>query len=178
MLELVLRAALALLFASAAWHKLRDLAGVPRGAARLSPAAAPSLVPVAAPALAGAELAVAVGAAGAGAGARRRRCGALALLALYAVAIAVNLARGRRDDRLRLRRPGARQPLSEWLLARNALLVAAALSALGRAAPRPLGLGRRAHARRRARGRGAASGRAAHGLAARVAPARASGARR
>jgi hypothetical protein len=50
----------------------------------------------------------------------------------------VNLARGRRDIECGCAGPAARQPLSEWLLARNALLVAAALVGLGGAASRPL----------------------------------------
>jgi len=60
------------------------------------------------------------------------------LLALYGAAIAVNLARGRRDIECGCAGPAARQPLSEWLLARNALLVAMALGCLGGAASRPL----------------------------------------
>jgi hypothetical protein len=58
-------------------------------------------------------------------GARRTR--GAALLALYSGAIGVNLARGRRRDRLRLLRPAQRQPLSLALLLRNAGLIALAL---------------------------------------------------
>lgn len=60
------------------------------------------------------------------------------LLALYGAAIAVNLARGRRDIDCGCAGPAARQPLSEWLLARNALLVAMALVCLGGTASRSL----------------------------------------
>lgn len=135
----ILRASLALLFAAAARHKarepvrfaatLRDYRLLPAGwvpaAARLlialeAAAAAALLVPPADP------LGPALG---------------LALLALYSGAIAWNLARGRRHidcgclgplDRAR------RQPLSAWLLARNALLIAGAALLGQEPATRPL----------------------------------------
>jgi hypothetical protein len=133
---LVLRMALAVLFASAAWHKLRARATF-QGVLEAYRVLPPALVPVAAPALAGAELAVAAALlvpAGRVAGA----LGAVALLALYAVAIAVNLWRGRREIDCGCGVSDARQPISEWLLARNALLAAAALSTLRPFAPRAL----------------------------------------
>ena len=49
------------------------------------------------------------------------------LLVLYSCAIGINLARGRRDVDCGCLGPGRRQPLSGWLLGRNALLGGAAL---------------------------------------------------
>ena len=60
------------------------------------------------------------------------------LLLLYSVAIGINLARGRREIDCGCGGAGARRPLSEALIARNALLiVGAALCALP-VAERPL----------------------------------------
>jgi hypothetical protein len=61
-----------------------------------------------------------------------------ALFALYGAAITVNLVRGRRDIDCGCAGPAARQPLSEWLLIRNAVLIAMALGCVGGAAARPL----------------------------------------
>lgn len=131
--DLVVRGALAALFASAALHKLRDVAAFREivRAYRLGPDAAVT----AAPTIAGAELAVAGlmllpgmrSAAG---------LGAIALLAVYSAAIAINLWRGRRAIDCGCGPLGARQPISEWLLARNAVLVIAALAVLHGPAPR------------------------------------------
>ena len=135
-LALVMRAGLALLLASAAGHKLHDRVAF-QGvlyAYRLLPAV---LVPVAAPAIAVVELGLALAVvvpASQTAGA----FGAVALLAIYSVAIAWNLWRGRREIDCGCGAPGARQPLSEWLLARNALLAVTALLTLRPFAPRPL----------------------------------------
>ena len=135
-LLLLVRGAFALLFASAAWHKLRDRAAF-RGvvyAYRLLPDA---VVPVAAFVMAALELAVAVAwivPAGRGLAA----AGTIALLALYATAIAVNLARGRRTIDCGCGIAGAAQPISEWLLARNAVLAGLALVATRAAGARPL----------------------------------------
>ena len=138
-LELLLRGALALLFASTALHKARDpaafratLAGYALLPERLSG--------VAAVALASAEAALAAAlAAPAWLGARAPALVACAaLLGLYAAAIAVNLARGRRDIDCGCAGRAVRQPLSAWLLARNALLAALALACVGGASPRAL----------------------------------------
>jgi hypothetical protein len=121
-LQLALYGAAALLFLSAAAHKLRDLAGFRSalGAYALLPASA--LAPAAAT-LAAAEVAVGTGclipfvapaACLAGAG----------LLAVYSGAIALNLARGRRSIDCGCGGPGGRRPLSAGLLARNAALAA------------------------------------------------------
>jgi methylamine utilization protein MauE len=130
-LQGVLRGGLVLLFASAAFHKLR----APREFAatladyRLLPGA---LAPAAAAALAGAEVVLAAALA-----AQRFEpeapLAAAGLLALYSLAIAANLARGRREIDCGCLGPAGRQPLSGWLLARNGLLVAACLAL---AAPR------------------------------------------
>jgi uncharacterized membrane protein YphA (DoxX/SURF4 family) len=129
------RLALAGVFASAALHKGRDLDAFAAAVAahRLVPEAT---VGALARALALCEIAAAVGllvpastplAAGV----------AGALLALYTGAIAINLARGRRAIDCGCGGP-ARVPLSGWLVARNALLVAAALACAGGGAARPL----------------------------------------
>jgi len=136
LIALVVEAGLALLLASAALHKLRDLAAFRAvlGAYRLLPEA---LTAVAAPVIAAVETALALAlvvpawrAAGA--------IGTIVLLGVYSGAIAINLARGRREIDCGCGAPGTRQPLSAWLLARNALLAAAALLLLVPAAARPL----------------------------------------
>ena len=134
----VLRGGLVLLFAAAALHKLR----APREFAatladyRLLPGA---LVPAAAAALVGAEVALAL-ALGTGRFEPEALFAAAALLALYSLAIAANLARGRREIDCGCLGPAGRQPLSAWLLARNLLLVAACLALVPAPAPRPLHL--------------------------------------
>ena len=55
--------------------------------------------------------------------------GAVASLTLYAGAMSVNLARGRRDIDCGCSGPALRQQLSEWLVLRNATLVALAVLA-------------------------------------------------
>jgi hypothetical protein len=124
----VLRVALALLFAAAASHKLR----APRefeatvAAYALLPSAA---VRPFARVLALAEVGVAAGLLLPGPGlvpVAAVSAGA-ALLCVYSVAIAVNLARGRTDIDCGCLGPAGEQPLSAWLLARNAVLVGACL---------------------------------------------------
>lgn len=123
-----LRALLALLFASAAWHKLSDLAAfrivlhdyhvLPR--AFVTPAT--GLVVVVEIALASsfpwprtAHVAAWT---------------AMALLTAYACAIAFNLARGRRTLECGCAPSAYRQPLSEWLVVRNAALIGVAAISL------------------------------------------------
>jgi hypothetical protein len=134
---LIVRAGLALLFTTAATHKLRD---VPRFRAaladyRLLPGALAAPVALALPA---AELAVATALA-VSATAHAGLVAAAALLVLYGGAIAVNLGRGRRHIDCGCLGPAARQPIRGGLVARNAVLALAALGALVPVAPRPLG---------------------------------------
>ena len=53
--------------------------------------------------------------------------GAAVLLMLYSMAIAINLVRGRRNIDCGCLGPGQRQPISEWLLLRNATVALAAI---------------------------------------------------
>jgi hypothetical protein len=133
---LVARGALVLLFASAALHKLRDRAGFVGvlAAYRLLPA---DVVPAAAATVAAGELAVAGALLWPG-GSVVGALGGVALLALYSLAIAINLARGRRTVDCGCGARGARQPISEWLLVRNAGVALAALALVRPLAPRPL----------------------------------------
>ncbi|MEW6268005.1 MAG: MauE/DoxX family redox-associated membrane protein [Thermodesulfobacteriota bacterium] len=132
----ILRAALALLLAAAAVHKLRDA-----GAFRAS-VAAYALLPDAAvgafsrvlPAL---EVAIALALLGPATG-HAGALAAAALLAVYALAIGINLARGRRDLDCGCFGVSSRQTIGGALLARNALLIAAALATLAPARVRPL----------------------------------------
>lgn len=134
-LQLALRGGLALLLFAAAAHKWADRAAFRAALAdyRVLPARA---VAASAAALPGLELALGAllltpagePAAGATAG----------LLSLYTAGIAWNLARGRRDLDCGCFGPARRRPLSGGLLARNALLVAAAGLAAAPASPRAL----------------------------------------
>jgi len=138
-IEVVLRGGLALLFGATAFEKARDFNGF--RAALIGYALLPErLAGAIAALLASSEAALAI--ALVAPAALELRATALvasaALLALYGAAIAVNLARGRRDIECGCGGPASRQPLSEWLLARNALLLAAALVCRGGAASRPL----------------------------------------
>jgi hypothetical protein len=128
--------ALALLFLVAASHKLRDPTRFRATFAEYR------LVP---PALAGPTAAllvlVEVAVAGALAVPALRvpgRVAAAGLLVVYAGAVAVNLGRGRRDLDCGCAGPAARQPISGWLVARNGVLAAVALTGLAPAGARPL----------------------------------------
>jgi hypothetical protein len=127
----------ALLFASAALHKLRAPARftevlrayriVPEGALRLS-----SLVAVA-------ELGAAAGLLLAPVRPLAALAGAV-LLVLYAAAIALNLARGRRDLACGCGGPDEERPIGGWMVGRNltlALLLAATLVPWGTRAMLP-----------------------------------------
>lgn len=136
-LHAVLRGGLALLFAAAAAHKLRDLPAfrVALGDYQLVPWALTGLV---APGLAAAETAAAALLLSPAA----RPWGfaaAAALLALYSAAIAVNLVRGRRDIDCGCFGPALHVGLGGGLLTRNAALLAAAGAGFLPVAPRPLG---------------------------------------
>jgi hypothetical protein len=137
-LENVLRFGLWLLLASGAAEKLRDL---PRFRAAVAGYALlpERVIGAAATAFALGEAALAAALlAPAAAGVRAIAAFAAAILfAVYGAAIAINLARGRRAIDCGCGGP-ARVPLSGWLVARNALLVAAALACAGGGAARPL----------------------------------------
>jgi methylamine utilization protein MauE len=126
--ERTLRSALALLFLVAAAHKLRaptafreqlaDYRLVPRRATQATAAAV-----VAGELTTGlAFLAPPLRLAALGA--------AFVLLFAYSFAIALNLARGRRDIDCGCSGPALRQPLTPWLLVRNAVLVGITLLCL------------------------------------------------
>ena len=122
----LLTAAFALLFASAALHKLQDLRRFAEafGAYRLLPTALTPLAYL----LPFAELAVA----GSLSVTRWRTLGVLSgalLLCLYASALALNLARGRRDLSCGCGGPNDRRAIAGWMVLRN-LLLAAALAVL------------------------------------------------
>ena len=116
---LLLVGCFALLFASAAAQKLRDLAHftevlrayrvLPEGAVRLAPLAAL------------AELAVAAGLLTPATRSAAALAGA-ALLLGYAAAIAINLGRGRRDLACGCGAPGDARPIAPWMVARNLVL--------------------------------------------------------
>jgi hypothetical protein len=130
---LTLRLCLAVLFAAAASHKIRDPLAFrdTLGRYELLPAA---LVGPAGAALMGAELVIAVTVLFS----RIASMAAAIVLAGYTVAIAVNLARGRTDLNCGCMGPAASAPISGWLVARNVLLVATALAASSAPASRPL----------------------------------------
>ena len=131
----LLAAAFALLFASAAIHKLRDLAGfadafaayelLPAGAARLAWVLPLLELAIAAGMLPG-DTRAAAGAAGS------------ALLLLYAAAIGVNLQRGRRDLACGCGGPLGRRPIAAWMVWRNVALAALLAALLLPRSARPL----------------------------------------
>ncbi|MCC6847057.1 MAG: methylamine utilization protein MauE [Deltaproteobacteria bacterium] len=133
---LAVRAAFALLFAVAAWHKLRDRAGFRAvlAAYRVLPE---RVVPAAGVAVAALEGTLATAWLAPGAASVAAPATA-ALLAVYALAIGVNLARGRRTIDCGCGVGGAAQPVGEGLVARNALLAAGALATLRPTTPRAL----------------------------------------
>ena len=132
----LLAGAFALLFASAAFHKLLDLgrfAAAFRAYQVVPPAlgAVSLLVPVLELAIAAALLA-----------ARSRRGAAAAgaaLLLAYAAAIAVNIGRGRRDLDCGCGGPRERRPIGAWMVWRNITLAALLGALLLPRAQRPLG---------------------------------------
>lgn len=131
------RLALGLLFAVAAWHKVR----APRAFAaaldayRVVPARAvwPAAAGVTASEAGAAVLLLAPS------GYRLGAAVAALLLAAYAGAIALNLARGRRDLDCGCGGPGPRRPVSGALVARNGVLCGGALLLTASVSARPLG---------------------------------------
>ncbi|MDG2308426.1 MAG: MauE/DoxX family redox-associated membrane protein [Candidatus Binatia bacterium] len=125
LLDGTLRGSLALLFAWSASHKWRDL---PRFAAVVREY---EVLPVglerpAALVLGAFEVVIAI-ALLVPAAHGSSSVAAAALLAIYTAGIILNLARGRRDLDCGCFGPAQRQPLSEWLVLRNVLLLLAAL---------------------------------------------------
>jgi hypothetical protein len=120
---ILLAAALALLFASAAWHKLRALAQFTAVfvAYRVLPPAVSGRIAWTVPAL---ELAIAAALPWEPSRRAASVAGA-AILTAYAGGIALNLARGRRDLDCGCAGPGDRRPIAGWMLWRNLLLAAA-----------------------------------------------------
>jgi len=120
----ILRTSLALLFATAAVHKIRD----PRAFLRtfsdyeLLPSlfATPGAI-----ALVLAEVLITVGLL-LEPGGHRAGLAAASLLLIYGLAIAVNLSRGRRKIDCGCFGPANHQPLSAWLVLRNGILALAA----------------------------------------------------
>ncbi len=117
----LLSGAFAVLFASAALHKLRDLGafGAAFRAYRLLPEGVVlhGAVPAVETALAAGLLLPATRAAAA--------LGGVALLLLYACAIGINLARGRRELACGCGGANERRPIGAWMVARNLMLGAA-----------------------------------------------------
>jgi len=129
--------AFALLFASAASHKLVEL-GRFAAAFRAYEVVPPALTGVAALLVPLMELAVAA----ALLATRSRPSAAVAgaaLLLTYAVAIGVNLGRGRRDLDCGCGGPRERRPIGPWMVWRNVALAALIAALLLPWAPRPLG---------------------------------------
>jgi Methylamine utilisation protein MauE len=135
-IDAALRTGLSVLFLAAAVHKLRDLARF-RATLVEYHLLPPRLVPCGAIALVAAELGLAVTLV-----APPLRTASLAaaagLLLIYGGAMAVNLARGRRHIDCGCAGPAARRPISGGLVARNAVLAAAAFGGLLPVSPRPL----------------------------------------
>ena len=123
-----LRAGLALLFAMAALHKLRDAASFRATLAeyRMVPQA---LVRATATIVIAVEVVVAVAVLRPGTYAAAGVAAAV-LLCVYSVAIATNLARGRRHIDCGCLGPSSGQGLTPWLLIRNAALVAGSAAVL------------------------------------------------
>jgi len=135
-LRITLRAALVLLFVWAASHKLRDREAFRTALANYQLVPHRWLRPISA-LLVGAEISVALGLCIPGVAAAAAGTAA-GLLALYAGAISINLIRGRHDIDCGCAGPARRQLLSVGLVARNGVLVAAALASALPAAARVL----------------------------------------
>ena len=133
---LLVAGTVALLFASAAWHKLRDLAAFRAILAGygLLPAA---IVPAAGVAVPLFEVLLAAGLLADGSTRRAAAVAGAALLIAYALAIGINLWRGRRDLSCGCGRDGG-QPIAGWMLARNCALALLSLLAAVPVQPRPL----------------------------------------
>jgi len=135
-IELSLRFALALLFAASAWHKVSDRSHFRATVSsyRLLPSwvVAPftALLPIVEASIALGLLLPPTRQAAA--------VGAAMLLFVYAGAIGMNLARGRREIDCGCFASSARVPLSNWLVARNAILIVAVFMLVVPVRPRTL----------------------------------------
>ena len=129
-ISLSLRASLALMFAAAAYHKAIDL---PKFRSTLSAyrVLPDQLVASVAGAVVCSESALAIGLVSPGLQPIAATM-AIGLLAVYTAAIGINLARGRRDLDCGCGGPNAKQPIGPGLVARNSILL---LAAVGAAAP-------------------------------------------
>lgn len=132
----IVRAGLALLFASAAAHKVRDRVRFQGTLAeyRLLPAWVVPTVAVLVIAVEGGIAASLVTRGGRLAG----LMAAATVLVVYAGAIGINLARGRRDLDCGCAGPAVRRPISGWLVGRNLVLAALALAATAPVSSRAL----------------------------------------
>lgn len=133
----ILRGGLGVVLLTASAHKLRDIPAFRAAVAeyRLLPEAVAGLAAVLLVLVeVGAALALLVPI-----DARPAAALAAALLALYTSAIAINLARGRRDLDCGCAGPARRQPIGGALVARNLVLLAAALACALPIGPRALG---------------------------------------
>lgn len=131
-------ACIALLFAGAAIHKLRDLRRFDEifAAYGLLPLAASLRLSRAVPCI---EALVAVGLL-LNATRVAAACVAIVLLLAYAAAIAVNLLRGRRELACGCGGPDDRRPIAPWMVWRNILFAIMLLPVMLPWSPRPLGL--------------------------------------
>jgi hypothetical protein len=129
-------ACVALLFASAGVHKLRDIGRFDEifAAYEIVPAAWGTMISRLVPIL---EIAVAVGLAVKVSRPYAAAFG-IVMLAGYAVAIAVNLRRGRRDLACGCGGPGDRRPIAAWMIGRNAVIALAAAAVFTAWSARPL----------------------------------------
>jgi len=135
---LLMVAAIVLLFASAAIHKLRDLRRFDEifQAYRVLPALSRRPLAWGVPVL---ELSVAVGLVFDASRPSAAAVGVLLLL-LYAGAIGVNLRRGRRDLACGCGGPDERRPIAPWMVWRNVVLALALASSTVPWTARPLNL--------------------------------------
>jgi uncharacterized membrane protein YphA (DoxX/SURF4 family) len=127
-IELSVRAGLALLFGVAAWHKMSDRVrfGATLRAYRLLPSRSVSPIAWLLPLL---ETFVAIGLLFAPTR-TAAAFAAISILVVYTLAIATNLARGRREIDCGCFASSAPTPLSGRLIARNAILIASAAAVL------------------------------------------------
>jgi len=135
-IDLAVRLGLAVLLGTAAFHKARDL-GAFRDTLRDYDLLPQWTIAPMAPVVIALELSIAGSLAAIPHGVAGP-LGAIVLLAVYSAAIGINLARGRREIDCGCLGPALRQPLSEWLLVRNGVVILGALVVIVPTSPRPL----------------------------------------